>query len=119
MSTTVSTANTARTELGATFGGEMIGPDSAAYDDARTLFNAMIDKRPAVIARCTSADDVAAVIRFAREHDLPLAIKAGAHNGAGLGSVDDGIVADLSPLKEVTVDPAARSVRVGGGSLWG
>jgi FAD/FMN-containing dehydrogenase len=119
MSTTVSAADAARTELGATFGGEVIAPDSANYDEARALFNAMIDKRPAVIARCTGAADVAAVIRFAREHDLPLAVRGGAHNGAGLGSVDDGVVADLSPLKGITVDPASHTVRVGGGSLWG
>ena len=79
----------------------------------------MIDKRPAVIARCQSADDVAAVIRFARDHDLPLAIRAGGHNGGGLGSVDDGVVCDLSALKDIAVDPAAGTVRVGGGSLWG
>jgi FAD/FMN-containing dehydrogenase len=119
VSTTVSAASTARAELGGSFEGELIGPDDAGYDDARALFNAMIDKRPALLARCAGADDVARVIRFAREHDLPLAIKAGGHNGGGLGSVDDGVVIDLSLLKEVTVDPAARTVRVGGGCLWG
>ena len=79
----------------------------------------MIDKRPALIARCATADDVAAVIRFAREHDLPLAVRGGGHNGGGLGSVDDGVVIDLSPMKAVTVDPATRTVRVGGGCVWG
>jgi FAD binding domain-containing protein/berberine-like enzyme len=120
MSTTASAAaDAARAELGGSFGGELIGPEDESYDGARALFNAMIDKRPAVIARCTSADDIAAVIRFARGHDLPLAIKAGGHNGGGLGSVDNGVVADLSPLKEITVDPASRTVRVGGGCVWG
>jgi len=119
MSTTISVAQAAQAELGGAFGGEVIGPESDAYDEARALFNAMIDKRPAVIAQCTSDDDVAAVIRFARDHELPLAIKAGGHNGGGLGSVDDGVVADLSPLKSITVDPATRTVRVGGGCLWG
>ena len=76
MSTTAPAAEAARTELGPAFGGELIGPDNDFYDATRALFNAMIDKRPALIARCTSGDDVAAVIRFAREHDLPLAIKA-------------------------------------------
>jgi FAD/FMN-containing dehydrogenase len=118
MSTTISAAQAARSQLGDAFGGEVIGPDSDVYDEARALFNAMIDKRPAVIAQCTSDDDVAAVIRFSRDHDLPLAIKAGGHNGGGLGSVDDGVVADLSLLKEITVDPTTRTVRVGGGCLW-
>ena len=62
---------------------------------------------------------MAAAIRFAREHDLPLAVRGGGHNGGGLASVDDGVVIDLSPLKEVSVDPAARTVRVGGGCVWG
>jgi len=120
MSTTAAAAvDTARAELAGGFAGELIGPDDPSYDEARALFNAMIDKRPAVIARCTSADDVAAVIRFARDHDLPLAIKAGGHNGGGFGSVDDGVVADLSPLKSITVDPATGRVRVGGGCVWG
>jgi FAD/FMN-containing dehydrogenase len=120
MSTTAAVAaDTARAELAGGFAGELIGPDDASYDEARALFNAMIDKRPAVIARCASADDVAAVIRFARDHDLPLAIKAGGHNGGGFGSVDDGVVADLSPLKSITVDPATGRVRVGGGCVWG
>jgi FAD/FMN-containing dehydrogenase len=117
MSTTIITATAARAELTG-FGGELIGPDDDAYDEARALYNAMIDKRPAVIARCADADDVAAVIRLAREHDTPLAIRAGGHNGAGFGSVDDGIVCDLSLLNDVSVDADTRTVRVGGGCLW-
>jgi FAD/FMN-containing dehydrogenase len=118
MSTTISALDSARTEL-ATFGDRIVGPGDARYDEARTLFNAMIDRRPAVIAFCTGADDVAAAVRFAREHDLRLAVRGGGHNGGGFGSVDDGVVIDLSPLKSVTVDPAARTVRVGGGAVWG
>ena len=98
MGTAETPAVAARSELGASFGGELIGPDDASYDEARALFNAMIDKRPAVIARCASPADVAAVIAFARSHDLPLAVRGGGHNGGGLGSVDDGVVADLSLL---------------------
>lgn len=118
MSTTVSARDAARAEL-SSFGERLIGPDDPAYDEARALFNAMIDKRPALIARCETADDVAAVIRFAREHDLPLAVHGGGHNGGGLGSVDDGIVCDVSPMKAISVDPASRTVRVGAGCVWG
>ncbi len=117
MSTTVTPAHAARAELAA-FAGELIGPDDAGYDTARALFNAMIDKRPALIARPATADGIAAVIRFARDHDLPLAIRAGAHNGGGLASVDDGVVCDLSLFRDISVDPRTRTVRVGGGCLW-
>lgn len=118
MSTTATPAQAAREELGA-FAGELIGPHDAGYDDTRALFNAMIDKRPALIARCAGPDDVASVIGFARAHDLPLAIRCGGHNGGGLGSVDDGVVADLSLMKAISVDPDTSTVRVGGGCLWG
>ena len=118
MSTTATSAQVAR-ELGARFEGELIGPVDGNYDEARALFNAMIDKRPTVIARCASAEDVAQVIGFASTHDLPLAIRGGGHNGGGLGSVDDGIVADLSRLRAISVDPDSRTVRVGGGATWG
>jgi FAD/FMN-containing dehydrogenase len=109
----------ARRELGGEFSGELIGPDDSSYDEARALFNAMIDKRPAVIARCASPGDVARVIGFARAHDLPLAVRGAGHNGGGLGSVDDGVVADLSLLRSVVVDAGAGTVRVGGGCTWG
>jgi FAD binding domain/Berberine and berberine like len=118
MSTTEAAADAARRELGTEFEGEMIGPADASYDEARALFNAMIDKRPALIARCASPRDVARVIAFARAHELPLAVRGGGHNGGGLGSVDDGIVADLSLLRSVSVDAEARTARVGGGCTW-
>jgi FAD/FMN-containing dehydrogenase len=118
MSTTLSPLESARTEL-ASFGDRLVGPDDGRYDEARTLFNAMIDKKPALIAYCTSAGDVTAAIRFARDRDLTIAVRGGGHNGGGLASVDDGVVIDLSPLKEVSVDPGARTVRVGGGCVWG
>jgi len=119
MSTTAATAEAARSELGGQFEGELIGPGDSSYDEARALFNAMIDKRPAVIALCADAGDVARAVGFARAHDLPLAIRGGGHNGGGLGSVDDGVVADLSMLRTVSVDPDARTARVGGGCTWG
>ena len=115
---TVTPAENAARELGAGFEGELIGPEDAGYEEARALFNAMIDKRPSVIARCANPEDVAGVVGFARSHDLPLAIRGGGHNGGGLGSVDDGIVADLSLLRSITVDPEAGTVRVGGGCTW-
>ena len=111
-------AQAARRELTA-FAGELIGPDDAGYPEARAVYNAMIDKRPALIARCADADAVARVIAFARAHDLPLAVRGGGHHGAGLGTADGGVVADLSPLKSIQVDPEARTVRVGGGCVWG
>jgi FAD/FMN-containing dehydrogenase len=119
MSTVTTAAEAARRELGSGFAGELIGPEDSSYEDARRVYNAMIDKRPALIARCTGPDDVAKVIAFARERDLPLAVRGGGHNGAGLGTVDDGVVIDLSLLKDIHVDPQARTVRVGGGCTWG
>jgi FAD binding domain/Berberine and berberine like len=119
MSTLATAAEAARRELGRAFSGQLIGPEDAAYEEARTVYNAMIDKRPALIARCTSPGEVAEVIAFARNHQLDLAVRGGGHNGAGLGTVEGGVVIDLSPLREVQVDPDARTVRVGGGCTWG
>jgi FAD/FMN-containing dehydrogenase len=118
MGTTVASADRARQEL-KDFQGSLIGPDDADYEQSRTVFNAMIDRRPALIAQCTGASDVAGAVRFAADHGLLLAVRGGGHNGAGLGTCDDGVVADLSPLKDVQVDPDARTVRVGGGCTWG
>ncbi len=119
MSTMTTAAEAARKDLGSDFAGELIGPDEASYDEARAVYNAMIDKRPALIARCTSPDDVVKIVNFARDRDLLLAIRGGGHNGGGLGTCDDGVVLDLSALDEVEVDPGARTVRVGGGATWG
>jgi hypothetical protein len=118
MSTATTPSNAARQEL-TDFDGTLIGPEDAGYEEARKLFNAMIDKRPALIARCAGPDDVARAVTFARDHDLLLAVRGGAHNGAGLGSCDDGLVIDLSLLRDIQVDPQARTVHVGGGCTWG
>ncbi len=99
--------------------GPLIRPDDEQYDEARKIYNAMIDKHPGFIARCENVADVIAAVDFARENDLDLAIHGGGHNGAGLAVVDDGLVIDLSPMKGIRVDPKARTVRVQGGCTWG
>ena len=92
---------------------------SAEYEQARRLYNGMIDQRPALIARCRDAADVRAAVEFARREGLELAVRGGGHNGAGLGSVDDGLVIDLSPMNGVRVDPDKRLATVEGGALIG
>jgi FAD/FMN-containing dehydrogenase len=106
-------------ELRGKLRGELITPADPTYDAARKVYNAMIDKRPALIARAQDAADVMAGVAFAREHGLVLAVRGGGHNGPGLGTVDDGLVIDLSAMKGVRVDPKKRTVRVAGGALWG
>ena len=103
----------------ADFRGVMIERGDAGYELARRVYNAMIDRRPALVAQAAGADDVARLLAYARQRDLPVAIRGGGHNGAGLGTVDDGIVIDLSAIRGIDVDPRARTVRVGGGCTWG
>jgi hypothetical protein len=105
--------------LGAGFRGRLIGSEDPDYDTARKLYNAMIDKRPRLIAQCVDAADVIAAVNVAREAGLDVAVRCGAHNGPGLGSVDDGLVIDLSALRGVVVDPHARIAHVLGGTLLG
>jgi len=99
--------------------GELIEPGDAQYDMARRVYNAMIDRKPRLIARCVDVADVIAAVKFGREHKLPLSIRGGGHNAAGSGICDDGLVIDLSLIKYVRVDPKKRTVLVGGGTLWG
>jgi FAD/FMN-containing dehydrogenase len=99
--------------------GELIRPGDASYEEARKLYNGMIDKRPALIARCVDVADVIGAVNFAREHTLTLAVRGGGHNGAGLAGCDGGLVIELSRMKGIHVDPAARTVRVEGGCTWG
>jgi FAD/FMN-containing dehydrogenase len=98
--------------------GEVVAPDHPEYESARRVWNGMIDKRPAMIARCVDADDVATAVRFASEHALPLAVRGGGHNVAGTAVVDDGLVIDLSAMRAVRVDAAGRTVHVQGGATW-
>jgi FAD/FMN-containing dehydrogenase len=118
MSSVATAASAARQELRG-FQGTVIGPEDSGYDEARKVHNGMIDKRPGLIARCADPADVAKAIWFARDHDLLLAVRGGGHNGAGLGTCDDGAVIDLSLMRDVQVDPQARTARVGGGCTWG
>ena len=99
--------------------GELIRPEDSNYDEARALYNAMIDKRPALIARCADKDDVVTSVNFGRERGLDIAIRCGGHNGPGLGSVDNGLVIDLSGLKSIAADPDAKTAVIGGGCLVG
>jgi FAD/FMN-containing dehydrogenase len=98
--------------------GELIEPGDPNYDSARKVFNAMIDRRPRLFARCADVADVMMAVKFAREQKLPVAIRCGSHNAAGLGVCDDGLVIDLSSMNYVRVDPKRKTVRVGGGALW-
>ena len=97
--------------------GRVVEAGSIEYDEARALYNAMIDKRPAAIAYCVDEADVAAALRYGVEHGLTIAVRGGGHNGGGLGSVDDGLVIDLSQMNAIEVDAAAKMARVGGGAL--
>ena len=99
--------------------GALIGRADAEYDEARKLYNGMIDKRPLLIAKCADQADVIAVVNFGRDQKLPIAIRGGGHNGPGLGSVEDGLVIDLSMMTGVRVDPARRTARVGPGCVTG
>jgi FAD/FMN-containing dehydrogenase len=99
--------------------GQVITPDDEFYEDARKVYNAMIDRRPRVVVRVDGDQDVAASVDFARENDLPVAVRGGGHSVPGFGTVDEGVVVDLSLMREVTVDPDDRTARAQGGATWG
>ena len=117
--TSVSQEETALQELAARLRGTLLRPSDAGYEQACRVYNGMIEKRPALIARCMDVADVIAAINFAREHKLTLAVRGGGHSGPGLGTCDDGLVIDLSGMKGIRVDPSARTARVEGGCTWG
>ena len=105
-------------ELRARLVGELITPEHQEYESTRAVWNGMIDKRPAAIARCADADDVALAVRFAAEHGVPIAVRGGGHNVAGTAVVNAGLVIDLSSMRGVLIDSAARTVHVQGGATW-
>lgn len=112
----LSKAGAALTALREDLAGDVFAPGDFGYDDARVVFNSMIDRRPAVIAQCVDEDDVARAVRFARDLDLNIAVRGGGHSVAGMALNDNGLVIDLRHMRAVSVDPAAEAVRVAGGA---
>jgi FAD/FMN-containing dehydrogenase len=116
---TLALEETAIQDLALRLRGTLLRPGDADYAQAARVYNAMINKHPALIARCVDVADVIAAVTFAREHELTLAVRGGGHSGPGLGTCDDGLVIDLSGMKGIRIDPSARTVRVEGGCTWG
>ncbi len=112
------TDSIAISELSESLSGEVIRPEDASYDEARSVHNAMIDRRPALIARCATVADVQSALDFGRRSGLPVAVRGGGHNGPGFGTADGGIVIDLSRMHAVEVDPERRTATVQGGATW-
>jgi FAD/FMN-containing dehydrogenase len=106
-------------QLSERISGEVIAPSDAGYEEARKVFNAMIDRRPSVVVRCTSTEDVIAAVNYARENELDLAVRGGGHSVPGFGTADDAVVVDLSGMTDVQVDPQAQTARAKGGATWG
>lgn len=117
MGSVTSPASAARQEIGS-FEGRLIGPEDAEYDEARKVYNAMIDRRPRVIVQAANADDVVAAVNFARANDLPVAIRGGGHSVPGFGTADDAVVIDLVNMRTVDVDPDKQTAKAGGGTTW-
>src|SRR4030095_9321319 len=106
-------------DFNANLRGELIQPGDESYAEACKVYNGMIHKKPALIARCADVADVITCVNFGRNNNLLIAVRSGGHNGGGLGTCDDGLVIDLSPIKFTHVDPKERTVRVGAGCTWG
>ncbi|HKA98057.1 MAG TPA: FAD-binding oxidoreductase [Streptosporangiaceae bacterium] len=119
MSVTTGTTTAPYEELSAALRGPLILPGEPGYAEARAVYNAMIDKRPAAIARCADTADVVTCVRFARAHNVDIAVRGGGHNAAGLAVADDALVIDLSGLRSTTVSPQDHTVRVDPGCTWG
>src|SRR3954452_7140853 len=106
-------------ELDAAFQGQQFRPGDDGYDDARAVYNGMVDKRPGLVARCSGVADVIEAVKVARERGLPLAVRCGGHNVAGNAVCNDGIQIDLRGMKGVHVDPVAKTARANAGVTWG
>jgi FAD/FMN-containing dehydrogenase len=113
------TGATEMPDLAARISGEVVGHGDSGYDEARRVYNAMIDRRPAAVVRCASVPDVQTALDAARRAGLAVAVRGGGHSGPGFGTVDGGLVIDLSPMRAVEVDPMRRTVRVAGGATLG
>jgi FAD/FMN-containing dehydrogenase len=111
--------NTSRDELASGFSGRLVTAEDDDFDDVRALHNAMIDSRPALIAQCSTPDDVGAALSFAASSNHEVAVRAGGHSVAGMSSVERGAVIDVRPMNTVTIDPQRRTARVGAGATWG
>src|SRR4029453_7755693 len=98
---------------------EWIRPDNPDYEQTRKVFNAMIDRRPAVIAKCSNPDEVAEALKYARIHNLDVAVRSGGHSVAGMSTNDDGLVVDVRPMKSISVNPEMKTVKAGAGLTWG
>ena len=118
MATTEATSAEQLDELRAGFSGSVLEPGSEEYDNARRIHNGLIDRRPALIASCQNTADIADAIRFARASDLEICVRGGGHNVAGRAVADGALMIDLSPMKGIRVNPAARTVRAQGGVIW-
>ena len=105
-------------ELAKNLSGRVLLPGHTGWDEARRVHNGLVDKRPAVIAQCAGSADIAQAVRFARERSLEIAVRGGGHNVGGRATVEGGMLIDLTPMRHVFVDPAARTARVAGGTLW-
>ena len=114
----VSSISNAVSELAASFGGQLLQPADAGYDEARRVHNGLIDKRPALIARCRGTADIVDAIGLARKLGLEVAVRGGGHNVAGRATIDDGLMIDLAPMKGILVDPKARTAKAQGGVTW-
>jgi FAD/FMN-containing dehydrogenase len=118
MSSQVALADGTIEQLRAAVGGQVITPGDADYEEARRVWNGMVDRHPALVVRCSGTDDVVAAVNFGRDHDLLVSVRGGSHSTPGYSTCDHGIVIDLGPMNRVTVDPDARTARAQGGATW-
>src|SRR5499427_5365651 len=117
--TSVHSLRDATAELAATFSGRLLRPSDPGYEEARRVHNGLIDKRPALIARCHGVADVVGTVALAHKLGLGATVRGGGHNVAGRATIDGGIMIDLAPMKGIHVDPKSRTVRAQGGVSWG